>query len=59
MLIHIEVAMHTNEEKVRPHAHTCERESERVHVCLVDISGCGAHSGGPPKRKMNSSRRVM
>ncbi len=45
--------------KVCLYAHTCERASERVHVCLLDVSGCGVRSGGPPKRKMNSSGRVM
>ncbi len=30
-----------------------------VYVCLMDISGCVAHSGGPPERKMNSGGRVM
>lgn len=28
-------------------------------MCLLDVSGCRVHSGGPSKRKMNSSGRVM
>lgn len=52
MLTHREVAMYTNEKC--EYAHICAS-----YMCLLDISGCGAHSGGPPKRKMNSSGRVM
>lgn len=41
---------------VRGRARTCVIF---MHVCLLDTSGCEVHSGGPPKRKMNNSGRVM
>lgn len=55
MLIHGEVAMHTDERWKKK----CVSARETLVLCLVDIGGCGAHNGGPPERQMNSSWWVM
>lgn len=54
MLIHREVAVHTNE---REGGSANEMET-CVCVCWTSVGG-GVRSGGPPERKMNSSGRVM
>lgn len=70
MLIHREVAMHTNERRrnvcvthmcgwEREHAHVYACMGVSLRVCLLAINGCGVHGGSPPKRKMNRSGRVM
>lgn len=68
MLIHREVAMHTNENgKKSVFLCICVKEEESMYVCICvcflcmhvcwTLVGAGVRGGGPPKRKMNSSGR--